>query len=154
MWHGWVRPSACPISQPPPKSSSPAPSTSGYLLNLPQHSVNIMIGMNAPGVNGVASLSTVWAMMEAARAGASDARSAAHGFLPAVGKTASVCLHSAGYAVAYSVVFPAVFVSRLVPHNNPVVYGLTDGGRAGFDLARSTLSPAAEPQPRLAEATA
>lgn len=113
-----------------------------------------MIGMNAPGVNGVASLSTVWAMMEAARAGASDARSAARGFLPAVGKTASVCLHSTGYAVAYSVVFPAVLVGRLVPQNNPVVYGLTDGGRAGLDLARSTLSSAAEPQPRLAVATA
>lgn len=126
---------------------------SGCLLNPSQRPVNIMIGMSAPGVNGVASLSTVWAMMEAARAGASDARSAARGFLPAVGKTASVCLHSTGYAVAYSVVFPAVFVGRLVPQNNPVVYGLTDGGRAGLDLARSTLSPAAEPQPRLAVAT-
>jgi hypothetical protein len=113
-----------------------------------------MIGMNAPGVNGVASLSSVWAMMEAARAGASDARAAARGFLPAVGKTVAVCLHSTGYAVGYSVVFPAVLVSRLVPANNPIVYGLTDGGRAGVDLARATLTPAPQELPKLATAPA
>lgn len=115
-----------------------------------------MIEMNAPGANGVASLSTVWAVMEAARAGASDATAAAKGFLPAVGATVSACFHATGFAVGYAVVFPAVAVSRLVPGGNPIVYGLADGGRAGLDLARSTLrpSPAAVEPPRLAVAPA
>jgi hypothetical protein len=111
-----------------------------------------MIEISAPGANGVASLSTVWAVMEAARAGANDATAAARGFLPKVGAAVSVGLHATGFALGYSVAFPAVAVSRLVPASNPIVYGLTDGGRAGLDLARSTLRPAKVPAetPRLA----
>lgn len=115
-----------------------------------------MIGMNAPGANGVASLSTVWAVMEAARAGANDATAAAKGFLPAVGGSVSACLYASGYALGYTATFPAVFVSRLVPNKNPIVYGLADGGRAGLDFARATLHPTeSEPEtPRLATVTA
>lgn len=114
-----------------------------------------MIGMNAPGANGVASLSTVWAVMEAARAGATDATAAARGFLPAVGASVSTCLHAGGFALGYTVTFPAVFVSRLMPKNNPIAFGLADGGRAGLDFARATLR-SADPEaqaPRLAAVT-
>lgn len=100
-----------------------------------------MIQLTAPGSDGVASLSTVWAVMEAARAGAADARAAARGFLPATGAAISGGLHAAGFAVGYLTTFPALMLARVVPANNAVAYGLADGGRAGFDLARSTRYP-------------
>lgn len=109
-----------------------------------------MIRVSAPGSNGVASLSTVWAVMEAARVGAADATAAARGFLPAAACVLSNGLHGTGFAVGYAVTFPAVMLARLMPANNPVTYGLADGGRAGLDLARTTLgsAPATE-APRL-----
>lgn len=102
-----------------------------------------MIRLNAPGSDGVASLSTVWAVMEAARAGAADATAAAKGFLPAAGAMLCGGIHATGFAVGYLTTFPAVMLARVVPGNNPVVYGLADGGRAGLDLARSTLQATA-----------
>jgi hypothetical protein len=104
--------------------------------------VRSMIRLNAPGSDGVASLSTVWAVMEAARAGAADATAAARGFLPAAGALLSGGIHATGFAVGYLTTFPAVMLARVVPGNNAVVYGLADGGRAGIDLARSTLQGA------------
>lgn len=110
-----------------------------------------MIQANASSSNGIASLSTVWAVMEAARSGAADATAAARGFLPAAVSLVSGGVYATGYAIGFAASFPAVFVSRIVPGNNPIVYGLADGGRAGFDLARSTLAPApAGDVPRLA----
>lgn len=108
-----------------------------------------MIRINAPGADGVASLSSAWALMEAARSGAADATAAARGFLPAAGAFVSGGLHATGFAVGYAVTFPAVMVARLVPANNPIVYGLSDGGRAGIDLARSTVGRSVEAEAEL-----
>lgn len=97
-----------------------------------------MIRANEPGVNGLTSMSSVWAIMEAAKAGASDARTAAGGFFPAAAKAVGTGLHATGFALGYAATFSACLVARAVPQNNAIVYGLTDGGRAGLDLARST----------------
>ncbi len=110
-----------------------------------------MIQINAPGADGVASLSSAWALMEAARAGAADATAAARGFLPAAGKLLCTGLHATGFAVGYAVTFPAALVARAVPSDNPIVYGLSDGSRAGIDLARSTVGRSAAPEaPKIA----
>jgi len=110
-----------------------------------------MIRVNAQGSNGIASLSTVWAVMEAARSGAADATAAARGFLPAAASLLSGGVYATGYALGFAATFPAVLVARIVPGNNPIVYGLADGGRAGLDLARTTIGPGTSAEvPRLA----
>lgn len=98
-----------------------------------------MIQVTDPGANGLSSLSGLWAVVDAARAGAGDARTAAAGMVPAIGKAMGAGLHATGFALGYSFTFPAVLVARLLPRHNAVAYGLADGGRAGLDLARSTL---------------
>jgi hypothetical protein len=105
-----------------------------------------MIRVTDPGVTGLSSMSGLWAIVEAARAGAGDARVAAEGAAPSIGKAIGSGFHAAGFALGYSVTFPAMLVARLMPQNNPIAYGLADGGRAGLDLARSAVTrPAAEP---------
>ncbi len=112
-----------------------------YLL-LCLYGVNPMISVPSSGVNGLSSFSSLWAIAEAARAGASDAQAAAKGFLPAVGSVLCATAHATGFAISYAVVFPVYLVARVVPRNNPIVFGLADGGRAGLDLAKETLQPA------------
>lgn len=114
-----------------------------------------MIRVTEPGANGLRSLSGLWAVVEAARAGANDATSAAQGMIPSLGRAVQGGLHAAGFALGYSFTFPAVLAARLVPKHNAVVYGLTDGGRAGLDLARSTLQqqPYEQAVPALAVTT-
>lgn len=109
-----------------------------------------MIRATNPGVDGLASMSTIWAVMEAARAGAADASTAARGFLPAVSRTLGGGVHATGFAIGYAVTFPACLVARVVPRHNAIVYGLTDGGRAGLELARATTRREPEPVPALA----
>ncbi|NCX99175.1 MAG: hypothetical protein EBX35_11540 [Planctomycetia bacterium] len=105
-----------------------------------------MIRVTDPGTTGLSSMSGLWAIVAAARAGAGDARAAAEGAVPSIGKAIGRGFHAAGFAIGYSFTFPAVLVARIVPQNNPIAYGLADGGRAGLDLARSTVNrPAAEP---------
>jgi hypothetical protein len=100
-----------------------------------------MITAAAPSVNGLSSFSSVWAIIEAAKSGAADATTAARGFLPAVAKAVCAGTHASGFVIGYAVVFPAYLVARTIPHNNPIVFGLADGGRAGLDLAKNTLQP-------------
>lgn len=105
-----------------------------------------MIQVTDPGANGLSSLSGLWAVVEAARAGAGDARSAAEGMVPAIGKAMGAGLQTTGFVLGYSFTFPVVLIARLLPQQNAIAYGLTDGGRAGLDLARSTLQrPASVP---------
>jgi hypothetical protein len=113
-----------------------------------------MIRASNPGVEGIASMSTIWAVMAAARAGAADASCAARGFLPAVSRAVGGSVHATGFAIGYAVTFPAFFVARVVPRNNAIVYGLTDGGRAGLDLARSATQREPALVPALAVVTA
>ena len=83
--------------------------------------------------------SSVYAIVEAAKTGASDASRAAKGFFPAVGRTLVQGVHVTGYAVGYGTTLPVYLVGRLLPKNNAIGYGCIDGGAAGLDLARQTL---------------
>ncbi len=99
----------------------------------------VMINTAGAGVDGLGRFSSVYAIVEAAKAGASDASRAAKGFLPAAGRTLVKGLHATGYAVGYGTTFPVVLAGRLLPKNNAIGYGCIDGGAAGLDLARQTL---------------
>lgn len=111
-----------------------------------------MIRVTDPGANGLSSLSSLWAVVEAARTGAADARSAAEGLVPSIAKSVGGGLHATGFLLGYAVTFPTVLVARFVPKQNAVVYGLTDGSRAACDLARATVhrEPEAVSVPALA----
>jgi hypothetical protein len=114
-----------------------------------------MINQASPsvqGANGIGSMSSAWAVVEAARAGAADARSAAANALPAAARMLGNGLHTTGFAIGFTVCFPVVLVARLMPRDNCLAYGLVDGSRAACDLARETVRPTgqAEITPELA----
>jgi hypothetical protein len=48
-------------------------------------------------------------------------------------QTISRMIYSGSYALAYGVVYAAVFMSQSLPRDNPVMHGLRDGGRAAMD---------------------
>ena len=109
-----------------------------------------MINVASAGVNDVASLSSVWAVMEAARA----AEGFAKGFLPAASKALASGTHATGFAIGYAVVFPAYLIAQILPRQNAIMYGLSDGGRAGLDLAKESLRPAPQPMLSIAPVSA
>jgi hypothetical protein len=85
-----------------------------------------------------AAPSPVDTALKAAQAGASDAVEAARRFLPVARQFVDRAGYNSAYALSYGVVFPAVFLARIFPAENPVAYGLADGARAGLDLARKS----------------
>jgi len=48
-------------------------------------------------------------------------------------QTISRMIYSGSYALAYGVVYAAVFISQSLPRDNPVMHGLRDGGRAAME---------------------
>jgi hypothetical protein len=48
-------------------------------------------------------------------------------------QTASRMIYSGSYALAYGVVYAAVFVVQMMPLDNPVMHGFHDGGKAAMD---------------------
>src|SRR5271169_5326614 len=47
-------------------------------------------------------------------------------------QTASRMIYSGSYALAYGVVYAAVFVVQMMPQDNPVMHGFHDGGKAAM----------------------
>jgi hypothetical protein len=53
-------------------------------------------------------------------------------------QTMSRMIYSGSYALSYGIVYAAVFVTQLLPQDNPVMHGFHDGGKAAMDeLSRS-----------------
>jgi hypothetical protein len=67
---------------------------------------------------------------EAIREGASDAREAAAGFIPAVGGMIHKGIYSGFYYATYGAVFGAMVVGSLIPTNNAMGEGVRDGFKA------------------------
>ena len=42
-------------------------------------------------------------------------------------------IYTGSYALAYGVVYAAVFIAQSLPQDNPVMHGFHDGGRAAMD---------------------
>lgn len=101
-----------------------------------------MINAN-PGFQDIGTLSSMWAMMEAAKSGASDAAASARSALPVAANAVSAAASATGFAIGFAASFPIFLVAAVVPKNNPLVHGCVDGGRAGLDLARQTVRPTA-----------
>jgi hypothetical protein len=45
----------------------------------------------------------------------------------------SQMIYSGSYALAFGVVYAAVFVAQSFPQDNPVMHGFSDGGTAAMD---------------------
>lgn len=83
-----------------------------------------------------ASAEAVQGVPAAIREGASDARRAVAGILPAMGTMVRKSVYGGFYYGSYGVVFGALVVSRLIPSNNAIGEGIRDGAmaaRADFD---------------------
>jgi hypothetical protein len=53
-------------------------------------------------------------------------------------QTVSQMIYSGSYALAFGVVYAAVFVAQSLPRGNPLMHGFRDGGTAAMDeLSRS-----------------
>jgi hypothetical protein len=62
--------------------------------------------------------------------GGHDARAGAH---PDEYGAGSQVLYWVSYRLSYGVVFPLAVLARLIPKENPIVYGLVDGAMAARD---------------------
>lgn len=69
-------------------------------------------------------------LSEAIREGASDAREAAAGFIPAVGGMIHKGVYNGFYYATYGAVFGAMVVGSLIPTNNAMGEGVRDGFKA------------------------
>jgi len=79
-----------------------------------------------------ASAEAVQGVPAAIREGASDARRAVAGILPAMGTMVRKSVYSGFYYGSYGVVFGALVVSRLIPSNNAIGEGIRDGAVAAL----------------------
>lgn len=98
-----------------------------------------MINTAGAGVDGLTKYGSLWAVVEAAKAGTLTPLGRQLASFQPLDVRLSKGIHATGYAVGYGTTFPVVLVGRLLPKNNPVGYGCIDGGAAGLDLARQTL---------------
>ena len=71
--------------------------------------------------------------VQAAKDGASDARTRVSEAMPAIGQFLSRFTYTTFYAISYGVVFPTLLVVRAIPKENCIVHGLVDGGGAARD---------------------
>jgi hypothetical protein len=71
--------------------------------------------------------------LQAARAGAADAKAMAEKAIPGVSLFLSRFVYTTCYTVSYGVVFTSLLVARAVPKDNPAVQGLLDGAKAASE---------------------
>lgn len=89
---------------------------------------------NSPGASATAG-TWVDTAAQAVQSGFADAQQAAEKFWPATGAAVSKGLFGLGYGIGYAFAFPAVLVARVVPQENCVVWGLTDGAQVARERA-------------------
>jgi hypothetical protein len=83
---------------------------------------------------------------DAVREGAKDAREAVASFFPAVGNAIHKGVYNGFYFVTYGVVFGALTVGRLIPHNNAMGEGVHDGylaAKKAFEESKGATATAA-----------
>jgi len=51
-------------------------------------------------------------------------------------RSVSRITYTGAYAVSFGIVYAAVFVTQLVPQDNPLMHGFSDGARAAMDALK------------------
>ncbi|MBX9788943.1 MAG: hypothetical protein K2Y37_08495 [Pirellulales bacterium] len=77
---------------------------------------------------------------EALKDGASDAAKAVQRIVPQGKVSLSKAAYSCCYFLSYGVAFPTLFVTSLLPTNNPLSNGLHDGAAAAGDMVKDLRS--------------
>jgi hypothetical protein len=92
-------------------------------------------GVAAPASqHAIRTVADAWDLaVQAARDGASNARTTAGQMVPAAGRFVSRAVYTMSYSLSYGFVFPAVFIARSIPSDNAIVHGLVDGAHAATD---------------------
>jgi hypothetical protein len=92
-------------------------------------------GVAAPASqNAIRTVVDAWDMaVQAAKDGASNAKTTAGQMVPAAGRFVSRTVYTLSYSLSYGFVFPVVFVAKSMPADNAVMHGLVDGARAAND---------------------
>jgi hypothetical protein len=55
-------------------------------------------------------------------------------------QSVSRATYTGAYALAFGIVYPVVFVTQLLPQDNPVMDGFSDGAHAAVDAVKDTRS--------------
>lgn len=62
--------------------------------------------------------------------GIADARASVEEAWPKVAESINKGVYNLAYGMAFGLTFPVIFIAKVVPQNNCVVWGLADGARA------------------------
>ncbi|MFM8578991.1 MAG: hypothetical protein ACKOCN_09360, partial [Planctomycetaceae bacterium] len=81
-----------------------------------------MINVN-PGFQDIGTLSSMWAIVEAAKSGASDATASARSALTFAANAVSAAATATGFTIGFAATFPIFLEAAVVPKNNPLVNG-------------------------------
>ena len=92
-------------------------------------------GVPAPASQqAIRTVVDAWDMaVQAAKDGASNAKTTAGHVVPAAGRFVSRAVYTMSYSLSYGFVFPVAFVAKSMPADNAIVHGLVDGARAASD---------------------
>jgi hypothetical protein len=83
-----------------------------------------------------AAADTLQTAANAARDGAADASAKVRELLPKVSATVSRGVYNGSYYVAFGVVFPTLFLCRVIPGGQALAAGIVDGAAAASDNIR------------------
>jgi hypothetical protein len=92
--------------------------------------------------------------VQAAKDGASNAKTTAEQMVPAAGRFLSRAVYTMSYSLSYGCVFPVAFIAKSLPSENAVMHGLIDGARAANDWVDELKHHKAELKHHKAEAPA
>ena len=107
-----------------------------------------------PGKDAFAAVGeAIAAAADAMKKSTSDARDAATQAMPALHSALAKTVYTTSYYASFGVVFTAVTLSRLLPPDNAVAFGIRDGAMAAQDVARKHVGRPARAT-RVARATA
>jgi hypothetical protein len=92
-------------------------------------------GVAAPASqNAIRTVVDAWdTAVQAAKDGASNAKTTAGQMFPAAGRFMSRAVYTMSYSLSYGCVFPVAFVAKSMPADNAIMNGLVDGARAAND---------------------
>jgi hypothetical protein len=92
-------------------------------------------GVAAPASqNAIRTVVDAWdTAVQAAKDGASNAKTTAGNMVPAAGRFVSRAIYTMSYSLSYGFVFPAVFLAKSIPADNAIVHGMIDGANAATD---------------------
>ncbi|MFN0052389.1 MAG: hypothetical protein ACKV0T_09360 [Planctomycetales bacterium] len=83
----------------------------------------------------------------AIRDGAGDANAKVQELLPKVGQTVSTGVYNGSYYLSFGLVFPTLFLCRIIPGGNAIASGVIDGASAASETVKGWREQTPAPTP-------